>query len=274
MIDRNQFMYTRKIWWTQEGSTPQHWEQILPSKDEMHAAVENVYSSNAYAAIKKYAAGTFLLDAGCGPMLWRDIIGRENYVGLDYSFNLLKRGASFYDTTSLAVMGDVRSLPLASNQFDTYLSLGILEHFQEGMDTSLRECVRLLKPCGIALISVPHFNVFRVAAIPFELFSEIMLKIAKTLKPSIKEATEKKFYQYGYSISEIRQIFKAEGLNIIEIIGYDHEYTLTRDYSLLRKIKRKYPIAFKKFNEFLLFINPLFSSHMVLIIAQKDGILS
>lgn len=264
-------MHIRKTWRTRNGSTPNHWEQVLPSEGEMQAAIERVLSSNVYFTVQKYTAGTSVLDAGCGPMLWRDIVASDRYVGLDYSLALINRGNSYYSTRSLAAVGDVRFLPFANAKFDVYLSLGILEHFQEGMSLPLRECVRVLKSHGVVLISVPHFNTIRVIAMPFEILREMLLRIGNALIMLGKEKSMKKeyFYQYGYSISEIRRIFKSEGFKIIEIIGYDHEYTLTRDSFFFRRLKKKYPKILSSLNKLLVFIYPLLSSHMILIVASK-----
>jgi SAM-dependent methyltransferase len=111
---------------------------------------------------KYFPAGSHLLEAGCGSgrfVYWLAEkgyaiegveIGEKAVANLNQRFPLLK-----------IRQGDVCRLPYADNSFDGILSLGVIEHVYAGMDDSIREMHRVLKPGGIALVIVPCFNLVR-----------------------------------------------------------------------------------------------------------------
>ncbi|MBU2604943.1 MAG: class I SAM-dependent methyltransferase [Alphaproteobacteria bacterium] len=52
--------------------------------------------------------------------------------------------------------GDIRALPLADNSVDLIMATDVVEHVDED-DAALREISRVLRPDGLALITVPAF---------------------------------------------------------------------------------------------------------------------
>lgn len=54
--------------------------------------------------------------------------------------------------------GDAARTPFASSSLDAILSLGLVEHWPEGPTAPLREHCRVLKPGGVAIITVPLHN--------------------------------------------------------------------------------------------------------------------
>lgn len=57
--------------------------------------------------------------------------------------------------------GDMRSMPYEDNEFGSIVSLGAIEHTIEGPYDSLREYARVLRPDGIAIITVPSWSAVR-----------------------------------------------------------------------------------------------------------------
>jgi SAM-dependent methyltransferase len=74
--------------------------------------------------------------------------------GLDYSEELVGRLWREYPEVSWTV-SDVRSMPYADGMFDGVISLGVVEHDQAGPLAALREVHRVLRPGGVAIITVP-----------------------------------------------------------------------------------------------------------------------
>ena len=57
--------------------------------------------------------------------------------------------------------GDIRKLPYDDNALGAYISLGVVEHFEDGCDEAMKEAYRVLKPDGLVFLTVPLNNIFR-----------------------------------------------------------------------------------------------------------------
>jgi 2-polyprenyl-3-methyl-5-hydroxy-6-metoxy-1,4-benzoquinol methylase len=104
--------------------------------------------------VKRVGDGRVLeVGCACGYLLSKLNLQPELLHGLDVAPGGIKiasnwvKGANFY-------LADARSLPFKSNTFDYLLCTEVLEHV-EG-DDAVKECYRVLKPGGVALITVPN----------------------------------------------------------------------------------------------------------------------
>ena len=109
--------------------------------------------------LKKQPKG-LVLDQGCGVGQYTLVINKLGFevIGLDFSKKLLdqaKKNNDKYKTRCKFICGDIRSMPLQSNQFNIVVSGGIIEHVPQ-TNKCLRELKRVLKKDGILLIHVPH----------------------------------------------------------------------------------------------------------------------
>ena len=77
--------------------------------------------------------------------------------GLDYALNALRDSRRFDASLPLAA-GDVHNLPYRDNCFGSYLSFGVLEHFEHGMLPALKEAYRVVKPGGVLVLTIPYPN--------------------------------------------------------------------------------------------------------------------
>lgn len=76
--------------------------------------------------------------------------------GVDLSRAIARlASAEFQNAPLAAVNADVRALPFPDGHFDAVYSMGTVEHFDD-TDLALRECCRVLKPGGRAIIGVPN----------------------------------------------------------------------------------------------------------------------
>ncbi|HNV02735.1 MAG TPA: class I SAM-dependent methyltransferase [Vicinamibacterales bacterium] len=91
--------------------------------------------------------GTRVLDAGCGEgVLVQDYAGRLDIEGVDLNCS-----------GDRIRTGSVTALPWPGGAFEQVLCLDVLEHLAFGeQDAALSEIFRVLRPCGIALLSVPN----------------------------------------------------------------------------------------------------------------------
>lgn len=59
------------------------------------------------------------------------------------------------------IEGDILHLPYADGALAGMISLGVIEHFRNGLEPALKEALRVLRPGGVLVISVPSLNLVR-----------------------------------------------------------------------------------------------------------------
>ena len=103
-----------------------------------------------------------IVDAGCGFAKWVIYLHRRGYniVGIDNNELALSKLKEF-DSTLQVEMGDILNIKYPDNYFDAYISMGVVEHFEQGPQAPLNEAYRLLKPGGLIFVSVPTVNIIR-----------------------------------------------------------------------------------------------------------------
>jgi SAM-dependent methyltransferase len=78
-------------------------------------------------------------------------------VGLDFAVEALTDARQRLEGLPM-VAGDVTRLPFRDGTFDCVVSLGVVEHFEEGPGLALREHKRVMKKGGLLLLSVPRLS--------------------------------------------------------------------------------------------------------------------
>jgi len=104
----------------------------------------------------------WILEAGCGTGLWvRRFLERGyNTIGMDYALETLLRSKDIAPDLPM-LGGDILCLPFRNESLAAYVSFGVVEHIEEGPRNALREVYRVLRPGGVALVSVPYENLWR-----------------------------------------------------------------------------------------------------------------
>lgn len=103
-----------------------------------------------------------ILEAGCGSGRWVAWFTKNGWkaTGLDWSANLCERARRAIPGARFEV-GDMRDMPFDDEEFGVIVSLGAIEHSPEGPMRSLKEYHRVLRPGGIAIITVPYLGPVR-----------------------------------------------------------------------------------------------------------------
>lgn len=104
-------------------------------------------------------------------------------------------------------LGDVAALHVPDDTYAGYISLGVVEHVRSGPSPILAEALRVLRPGGIALVSVPWFNPLRRLKARLRLYRGVPGDLA--------------FYQYAFHEDEITALIESAGLRVRQVTGYD-----------------------------------------------------
>jgi SAM-dependent methyltransferase len=154
-----------------------------------------------------------IVEAGCGNgnllrMMtnhWPD----TRIEGLDFAENAVAENRRIHPEGRYRV-GDVRDLPYQTGELAGYLSMGVVEHFDDAERARiLREAARALRPGGVAVITVPHLS-------PARRFRTLI----GGFDPEPPGPTPG-FYQFFFTTREITRQVEAAGLRVVAIDGYD-----------------------------------------------------
>ena len=200
------------------NSTRQAWENIWDTASVERELQEMDYP-RAKQAIRIYTEhlpkNGVILEAGSGLGAIVITLRRMGYnlIGLDYAVKALHTSHS-YDPSLPLVAGDVHALPHATNSLDGYLSFGVLEHFEHGMQPALKEAFRILKPGGVMILTIPYPNVVN------------RLVAWRRKRQGITVLNDDEFYESTYTRDALYQNVTGVGFKVEEIIPTSHSYTL------------------------------------------------
>lgn len=213
-----------------------YWSNVDVEKEVRKCSDDELWS-----LIKKYVKKEDkILDAGCGLGRWVIFLSKKGYqiIGVDNykeAISRLKKADSFL---SLKV-ADVCKLPFKNEEFDVYLSFGVVEHFENGPTKALREANRVLKRGGLIILETPHDNLLR----RFKRFCGRFKRFFKKQKVTIPL----QFYEYRYKTSELKNFLGNAGFKIVgsyakDLLSDDESIGLWSDFLFLRKSKEPFKI--------------------------------
>jgi len=197
------------------------------------------------------------LEAGCGNGQYVYYFNDLNHKtdGLDISVSAIKNCRKFCEDNEnysniTFTEGDVRDTKYDDSSISYYLSFGVIEHFKEGPEESLKEALRILKPGGIAYFGTPQrYSLtnnkefigwfFFIHEMPRRILSSILKKLG------IIKSVNKGWIENHWTLKELKKHVKDSGFLIIDSanIGlkstFDINWRPSRKYlnMFLKKIK-------------------------------------
>jgi SAM-dependent methyltransferase len=189
-------------------------ERFRAGRDPVVRALESHVSPGSRVLEAGSGSGRvleYLLELGC------------RAVGVDFAWHALREARGRRPHLPAAV-ADVQRLPFADQAFDRVVSLGLVEHFEEGAVAPLREHRRVLRPGGLLLLTVPRvsplkrWNDWRSLSARRRTWyrswrGHVVTRVAAAAagRPPGADRTELGFYQYEFSASEIERALREAG---------------------------------------------------------------
>ena len=155
------------------------------------------------------AAGP-ILEAGCGLGQYVILLRQRRHavIGADWSQEALQRSKAVA-SSPLAVM-DLSRLAVRNAAFAAYISLGVVEHDQNGPDAIVAEAARVLSRGGRLLLSVPYWNGAR------RVLTRRLVREGDAIRAAGGE-----FYQFAFTRREVRAFVEAHGFKVTAFHPYD-----------------------------------------------------
>jgi len=107
---------------------------------------------------------------------------------------------------------------------DGYWSLGVFEHFQEGMQEQWDEASRVLRAGGYLFLTVPMMSPLR------------KLKARYNAYPTVTDVPKGSFYQYAYSTQAILDSAEASGFVLVSTRLLDGIKGLKDEVTILKPV--------------------------------------
>ena len=171
-----------------------------------------------------------VLDLGCGDGHFTESTFEEiNLIGFDPSLNELLQAKGIGSLNPL-VQGLWANLPFPDNYFGTVISNSVLEHIPD-VDEVIFEVVRVLKPGGFFVVTVPNNNFTKNLSVARFLeklgldglanfYRKFFNRISRHHHTDSSEDWAVRFGEKGFKILKIWNYFPPVSLNILEFGHY------------------------------------------------------
>jgi len=180
-----------------------------------------------------------ILESGCGLGRWVFYLQQRGFklTGIDLARPAVAM-AKAYDPAVPILLDDVIQSQFPDGSFDAAISLGVVEHFEEGPQRALAELRRVLKHNGLLLISVPVQNTLR------RLFTNRLKDLYRWLRR--RQGMSFTFEEYRFTQREFRSYLQAAGFEILEVAPDDFcppkNMGLYADFRFLRSQHHKWEL--------------------------------
>jgi SAM-dependent methyltransferase len=187
-----------------------HWDELWEAQSLSNLlSVAQRDPLSAHLSNNLPGQGT-ILEGGCGLGQYVIYLHQRGYsiVGADYSPSALRIHRQTYPDSPLLSL-DLRCMPFANDALQAHISIGVVEHLEEGPLEMLNEFYRTLVPGGTLLLSVPWVNGCRR-----------MVRVLIQRQQNRLHAAGVPFYQYAFTRDEIRTFLERAGFQVCSFHPY------------------------------------------------------
>lgn len=262
-------------------------------KEEAFDLLQSCEDDGIFEVLRAHVSeGACVLESGCGMARYVRYLTDRGWrcVGLEYRKETVETVHNIWPDLEI-VQGDVAAAPFPDDSFDAIISLGVVEHFVDGPSKPLADMLRVLKPGGVAIITVPCLNSvrrFKMRTGLMELLSLPRALLASAVKGKLKRPARLNplyryavypvfgdFFEYRMTPTEFAREVRAAGYEILNhrphalLDGVFHELN---PFGLLISFRRWkfYPTKLGRWLHETLKHRDFFCCHMQMIIATKS----
>lgn len=158
---------------------------------------------------------SLILEAGSGLSSVLLLLRERGFqvIGMDYAASALHLSRG-YDPSLRLYAGDVHRLAHAAGSLGAYLSFGVLEHFEHGMMPALAEALRVLKPGGVLVLTIPYPNVAH------------RLIAWKRKVQGGSGLADDDFFESSYTRRQLEHNLTQVGFRVVMTVPTSHSFTL------------------------------------------------
>ena len=213
--------------------------------------------------------GDKILEGGCGNGAWVQYLNDQGYECIGTDINEVILDVAKKENLNV-IKDDILNMSFADDTFHAYLSLGVIEHWEDGPQKAIAEAYRVIKPGGYFLVSTPCNNLIR------KLFNHPLRDLVNICYKIL--GIDLHFVEYRFERHELKQFMIDGGFNVVETLANDYklesnEYSfgMYTDWPWLRDRKVKYRLnALGQITKAILkFINPFWAVSGIMVVAQK-----
>ncbi|MBF0619342.1 MAG: class I SAM-dependent methyltransferase [Candidatus Omnitrophica bacterium] len=252
---------------TQSNATAVFWDSFWAESDNAKNDISKIRSTWITAIVTQYLSPEDgpIIEGGCGCAEHVAALANNKYsvIGIDWAKETVRSRAREYPQFDVRV-GDVRELPFPDGHFAGYLSLGVIEHFEEGAREIFLEMMRVVKDDGYLFLAFPYMS-------PIRKFKSWIRSYP--LWPSPK--MPKDFYQFALDTKAVVHDLREFGFRLVESIPMDMDNGTREElpavHAMVTRLLayRGKNILIRGVRRIMLMILPFFAGHSVLLILKK-----